>query len=68
MPDNETFAYAEELRKTVSNVDFGEAGHITCSIGISRLNDKDSFEDVFDRMDKAMYYSKEAGRNKVTIL
>ncbi len=68
MPDNETFAYAEELRKTVSNVDFGEAGHITCSIGISRLNDKDSFEDVFDRMDRAMYYSKEAGRNKVTIL
>lgn len=68
MTDDETFGYAENLRKAVSDMDFGEAGHITCSIGISRLNSKDSFEDVFDRMDKAMYYSKEAGRNKVTIL
>jgi diguanylate cyclase (GGDEF)-like protein len=68
MTDDETFVYAENLRKTVADVDFGEAGHITCSIGISRLNTKDSFEDVFNRIDKAMYYSKEAGRNKVTIL
>ena len=68
MSDDEAFAFAEGLRKTVEETDFGAAGHITCSIGISRLTGKDSFEDVFDRMDKAMYYSKEAGRNKVTIL
>ncbi len=66
--DDEAFGFAEDLRKAVEAEDFGEAGHITCSIGISRLKNKDSFEDVFDRMDKAMYYSKEAGRNKVTIL
>ena len=56
------------LTNTVADADFGEAGRITCSIGISRLNSKDTFENVFDRMDKAMYYSKEAGKNKVTIL
>ena len=68
MSDDEAFVFAENLRKTVSDADFGEAGHITCSIGISRLSNSDTFEDVFDRMDKAMYYSKEAGKNKVTIL
>ncbi|SFB74190.1 GGDEF domain-containing protein [Butyrivibrio sp. YAB3001] len=68
MTEDETLDYAENLRKTVADVDFGEAGHITCSIGISRFNTNDSFEDVFNRMDKAMYYSKETGKNKVTIL
>ena len=68
MSDDEAFSFAESLRKAVSDAEFGEAGHITCSIGISRLSNSDTFEDVFDRMDKAMYYSKEAGKNKVTIL
>ena len=66
--DDEAFSFAEGLRKNVAESDFGEAGHITCSVGISRLKNTDSFEEVFDRMDKAMYYSKEAGKNKVTIL
>ncbi len=68
MSDDEAFVFAESMRKAVEETDFGEAGHITCSIGISRLSTKDSFDDVFNRMDKAMYFSKEAGRNKVTIL
>ncbi|MCR5008571.1 MAG: GGDEF domain-containing protein [Oribacterium sp.] len=68
MADDEAFVFAEGLRKTIAEADFGEAGHITGSIGISRLGSKDNFEDAFDRIDKAMYYSKEAGKNKVTIL
>ncbi len=68
MSDDEAFSFADSLRKTIAETDFGEADHITCSVGISRLGRKDSFEEVFDRMDKAMYYSKEAGKNKVTIL
>ncbi len=67
-PDDEVFVFAENLRKTIAETDFGVAGHITCSIGISRLGSSDTFETVFDRMDKAMYYSKETGKNKVTIL
>ncbi len=68
MDDDEVFSFAESIRKTVAETDFGEPGHITCSVGISRLNNKDSFKEIFDRMDKAMYYSKETGKNKVTIL
>lgn len=60
--------YAEDLRKSVAEADFGKAGHITCSVGISQLGDDDSFDDIFDRMDKAMYSSKIAGRNRVTVL
>ena len=65
---DEAFDFAEILRKNVEEEDFGEAGHITCSIGISQLSQDDSFDDAFDRVDKAMYLSKEAGRNKVTRL
>ena len=66
--DDEALEYAEDLRKTVAAADFGEAGPITCSVGISQLGDDDSFDDLFNRMDKAMYSSKTAGRNRVTVL
>lgn len=59
---------AEHIRKTVAENVFGQAGHLTCSIGVSRLNSQDSMEDIFDRIDKAMYTSKKIGKNKVTIL
>ncbi len=65
---DETYCFAEKLRKTIAEEDFGEVGHITCSVGVSQLNNDDSFEDVFDRMDRAMYSSKKAGKNRVTIL
>ena len=58
--------FAEGLRAKVEEAEFEKAGHITCSIGISQLKGGDSFEDAFDRVDKAMYASKEAGKNKVT--
>ena len=62
------FSFAETLRKTVADTVFGEAGRLTCSIGVSHLNNQDSVEDIFDRIDKAMYTSKKTGKNKVTIL
>ncbi len=65
---DETYSFAERLRKTIAEEDFGEVGHITCSVGVSLLGSEDSFEDLFDRMDKAMYSSKKAGKNRVTIL
>jgi len=68
MSDDEAFDFADDLRREIEEADFGEAGHITCSVGISQLNDEDSFDDIFNRMDKAMYSSKEAGKNRVTVL
>ncbi|WP_026527874.1 GGDEF domain-containing protein [Butyrivibrio sp. VCD2006] len=63
---DEAYDFAEELREKVEEADFGDAGHITCSIGLSQLKADDEFDDFFNRVDKAMYASKEAGRNKVT--
>lgn len=64
--EEESYNLAEELRKKVEEADFGMVGRLTCSIGISRLRAEDSFDDIFKRIDRAMYSSKNAGRNKVT--
>ena len=42
--------------------------HITCSVGVTEIKPGDDFQKAFDRMDKAMYESKEGGRNKSTLL
>ena len=68
MSDDEVLTFAEDFRENVAKTDFGGPGHITCSVGVSNLNNQDTFKDVFDRMDEAMYYSKKTGKNKVTIL
>ncbi len=38
---------------------------VTCSIGVAETGKGESFEEVFERMDKALYTAKSAGRNKV---
>ena len=60
--------FAEVLRKSVESYEFPEIGHITCSIGVTQLKTSDEFQEVFDRIDKAMYSSKHNGRNMVTVL
>ena len=62
------FEMAEQLRKEVEEYEFPEIGHITCSIGVTELKNNDTFKDAFNRLDKAMYASKNIGRNMVTIL
>ncbi|SFU92419.1 GGDEF domain-containing protein [Butyrivibrio sp. INlla21] len=65
---DELYAIADELRKKVEATEFPKIGHVTCSIGVTQVKDDDTFEDAFDRMDKAMYLSKENGRNTVTLV
>ncbi|MCR5686636.1 MAG: GGDEF domain-containing protein [Lachnospiraceae bacterium] len=66
--DAEIAQMAENLRGAVEDRTFPEVGKMTCSVGATRLKDDDTFESVFDRVDKALYSSKENGRNKVTVL
>ena len=65
--EEEAFAFSDGLRKKTESTRFEQIGQITCSIGISRLK-KDTFTDIFNRVDKAMYISKAEGRNMVTQL
>lgn len=67
LKNEELRAVAEEIRCTVENTDFGEIGKITCSVGGTELMEGDVFESWFNRADKAVYTSKENGRNLVTI-
>ena len=59
---------AEEVRKKVEEYLFPEIYHITCSIGVTELKADDDFTGAFGRIDKALYTSKENGRNRVTVL
>ena len=68
MNGNEVLEVAEKFRKDVETYEFPEIGHITCSIGVTELKTDDTFDEAFDRLDKAMYKSKHNGRNQVTIL
>lgn len=44
------------------------SGTITASFGITRLDEKDTIEEAISRADKAMYLSKNNGKNQVSIL
>ena len=56
---------AEDIRSTVAAEKFGNIGQITCSIGVTTLNTADTFDDAFNRMDRALYNAKSSGRNCV---
>ncbi|MBO4523776.1 MAG: GGDEF domain-containing protein, partial [Ruminococcus sp.] len=59
------YALAEGLRRIISDEPFGKIGQITCSIGVTTINADDSFDDAFNRMDRALYNAKSSGRNCV---
>jgi diguanylate cyclase (GGDEF)-like protein len=56
---------AEKLRALTEHGDFGEAGRITCSFGVTQFQPGDAAESFTSRTDAAMYAAKESGRNRV---
>jgi two-component system, cell cycle response regulator len=61
---------AERIRQTVETHEFifeGRKIPVTISIGVSQFQSTDTWESVYDRADKALYQSKQNGRNKVTV-
>lgn len=61
---------AERIRATVEGHPFifeSRKIPVTISIGVAQFNSADTWETVYDRADKALYQSKQTGRNKVTI-
>ena len=70
LPDDKTvdeaYAIAEEIRSKVDEYQFPEIYHLSCSIGVTEITPEDEPQTAFDRLDKAMYASKQNGRNQVT--
>jgi diguanylate cyclase len=63
---------AEHIRATIaagriSTATAGEVGKITISLGLTDYRPNDSIESYLARADKALYASKSAGRNRVTV-
>ena len=58
--------HAERLRYDIENYKFKHVGHVTSSFGVTEFNaEKDSIDDLLERVDKALYMAKEFGRNRV---
>ncbi|MBL7555437.1 MAG: GGDEF domain-containing protein [Bdellovibrionaceae bacterium] len=70
-PDKVAAEIAERIRTTIQNHEFKFEGKIipvTVSVGVTSKQGNDSqWQFIFDRVDKALYTSKQTGRNKVTI-
>ncbi|RKX85936.1 MAG: hypothetical protein DRP57_02625 [Spirochaetes bacterium] len=63
---------AERLRKKIADYEFpgdGKSLHVTISLGVAEYNPEkiQSLSQMVNEVDKALYESKETGRNKVTL-
>ena len=63
---NKVRVLAEKLREAIETSDFPTVKNITISAGVSVLEDNDSFDTLLKRADKALYNSKNNGRNQVS--
>ncbi len=63
----ETIKLASRLQKEVENYTFDVVNEVRCSFGVTEFKTKDSQMTILERVDKALYYAKENGRNQVVL-
>jgi len=56
---------AENLRKTIESTNFGKAGTVTASFGVSEYVPDSNMREMLKKVDDALYAAKRAGRNTV---
>ena len=59
---------AERIRRFIESLEFEDIApgfNITVSIGGTHYHDRESVEDMMERVDKALYQAKDGGRNQV---
>ena len=62
----ESFFIAEKIRKDIESLNIIEDRQITVSMGLTEVNDDDSEDSIFQRVDRLLYDSKRNGKNRVT--
>jgi len=61
-----TESIAEKVRLEIEKATFSTVNRITASLGVSSpKNEQQTFEDIFEQADKALYQAKRLGRNRV---
>lgn len=55
----------ERLRTTIGEYEFPQVGHVTISVGYTRIDPRDVSTTCVERADAALYYAKSHGRNNV---
>ncbi|MGB5596483.1 MAG: diguanylate cyclase [Crocosphaera sp.] len=56
---------AERIRQSIENTSFDEVEQVTISLGVTQFKESDQQKEFINRADKALYKSKENGRNQV---
>jgi diguanylate cyclase (GGDEF)-like protein len=62
---DEAMVVAEKLRSQIASVSFPAVGKVTCSFGVTAWKQDDTEASFVARADKALYASKNGGRNQV---
>lgn len=57
-----------KFKTSIDEYSFKTVGHLTCSIGATILHDDETLHTAIKRADEALYLSKAAGRNRITLL
>ncbi len=69
-PQKNAEEVAERVRNTIQYSEFvfdGNKINVTISLGVVTRKDEAQWEPLFDKADRALYQSKQTGRNKVTV-
>lgn len=61
---DQAFTAAEKFRKNIEKIDNPVVGKYTASFGVAQREDFESYENLYNRMDQALYEAKESGRNR----
>ncbi len=64
---NAALTSAERIRALIEVEPFAGVGHLTVSIGVATFEPGDDAENLFKRVDRALYAAKERGRNRVEV-
>lgn len=66
LPLEESILLIEEIMQEVYKICLKDGWKVTLSIGITNIKKNSKLNDLIEEADKAMYYSKCSGKNKIT--
>ena len=65
---NKAEKFANSLREALSDYGFDHFGRLSCSFGVTQLIKGDNAQNLLERADSGLYYSKKHGKDMVTLV